>query len=284
MNKPLLGAHVSCAGGLVKAIENAQAIGAECFQIHATSPRQWAVKQPTQEAVEAFLNAANKAGITTYYIHAPYLINLASPDPEIRRKGIENLVGNMKIGEAIKAKGVIVHLGSSMGDAREVAFNRQLEGYKEVLKLSPGECHLVLENSAGGGNKFGGTLEDLGSLVKGIKSKRVGICFDTCHAHAGGVIEHYSKQEVKKLWDDFDKLVGLESLLALHVNDSKSKFQSNHDNHENLGEGTIGIEAFENLAAEKRLENVDWILEVPGDDEGPRLKDVELLKKIFGRL
>lgn len=282
MNRPHLGAHVSVAGGLKNAIINAEAIGAECIQIHATSPRQWKVSMPAQEAVDEYFEARKKSAVKTVFNHAPYLINLASPDPIIHAKSIQCLVDNLKICNLIKAEGVIFHLGSSKDGNRADALTQQINAIKEAIKKAPGESLVILENSAGGGNKFGHTLEDIAAVIDGVGSDRVAVCFDTAHAFEAGVIEEYTKENVKTLWDAFDKIIGLKKLIALHVNDSKTAYMSNHDRHENLGHGFIGLAAFQNLAKEKRLNHTSWLLEVPGFDEmGPDLKNMEVLKKLF---
>jgi deoxyribonuclease-4 len=275
---PLLGAHVSAAGGLINVIKNAELIGAECVQIHATSPRQWIVKLPKEEDVLAFKNALKESTLKQVFIHAPYLINLASPDPVIHKKSIDNLMGNMEIAEMIGAEGVVFHLGSAKDGDRQGAFQQQLEAINYVLKNHQGNSKIILENSAGGGNKFGATLEDIGMIINASKSKRLAVCYDTAHA---GLIPNYEKSVVKKLWDDFDKLIGLDKLVALHVNDSKTEFASNHDRHANLGDGYLGIDAFKNLADDKRLHDKAWILEVPGDGEGPTKQQLDLLKSLF---
>lgn len=281
MNKPLLGAHVSAAGGLKNVIANAEALGAECVQIHATSPRQWSVKLPKSEDVLEYKKLLSDSTLQKIFIHAPYLINLASPDPVIHKKSIDNLMGNLEICELIGAEGVIFHLGSAKDGDRQTAFNQQVEALTYVLKNHKGKSKIILENSAGGGNKFGASLEDIGAIINAVKSDSLAVCYDTAHAFEAGLIPNYEKPVVKKLWDDFDKVIGLNRLIALHVNDSKTEFASNHDRHENLGEGYLGLDSFKNLAAEKRLSHASWLLEVPGDGEGPTKKQLDLLKSLF---
>lgn len=281
LSRPLLGAHVSAAGGFLNVIKNGEAIGAECVQIFATSPRQWEVKLPKEFEIAPYRKAIKESSIKKVFIHAPYLINLASSDPVVYKKSIDNLMGNINISEMIGAEGVIFHLGSANGSDKTIAFERQVDALKFILKNHTGKTKIILENSAGGGNKFGGSLEDIGMIFKAVKSKRLAVCFDTAHAFEAGIVPSYTQDTLRTMLNLFDKLIGIDRLVAMHINDSKTEFGSNHDQHENIGEGHIGMEAFVNLAREKRLIGTSWLLETPGAGEGPRKEDVDVLKKLF---
>ncbi len=279
---PRIGGHVSAAGGLFHAFDNALAIGAENFQIHATSPRQWKVRIPNDTMVATFLKQREVTGITHYYIHAPYLINLATPDPELLEKSYQNLKGNFEIGQLIEARGVMFHLGSSKGWSTQEGMEQQIKTVRRLLEEVPdGGCALLLENAAGGGDKLGATIDQLADLIKGIGNSRVGICFDTAHAFESGVLE-YTPKAIKSFFDHFDQKIGIDKIGCLHINDSKTAFNSQHDRHENIGEGEIGIEGFKAFAQEGRLHDIDWCLETPGfDGTGPDAKNIEILKSCF---
>lgn len=283
MSRPLLGAHVSTAGGLKNAIANAERIGAECIQIFGSSPRQWRAPLPAQQVADEYLAALKDSNVKAVYLHAPYLINLASPDSELHQKSIQNLVDNLKIADALHADGVIFHLGSAGKSDRITAFKQQVKGLKAALSQTKGgKAKIVLENSSGGGGKFGATIEDIAAVINSVKSNRLGVCYDTAHGFEAGLIDEYSPKKIKDLLDTFDTLIGIDKLLALHVNDSKTAFGSNHDRHENLGKGHIGLKAFQNLAKEKRLSNTAWLLEVPGfDGMGPDKKNMDIMKSLF---
>jgi endonuclease IV len=159
---------------------------------------------------------------------------------------------------------------------------RVVAGIKQVLKNVPGKTPLVIENSAAGGKKVGARPEDIGAIMKKVGSSRVKMCLDTAHIFEAGEIESYTPANIKKLLDRIDGSIGLENLVALHANDSKTLFNSHHDRHENIGEGHIGLVGFKNLAKEKRIAHTAWLLEVPGfDGEGPDKKNVDILKKLF---
>ncbi len=278
--KILLGCHVSAAGGLYKAIENAEALGATCIQFFGASPRQWFAKIPSSNDVEKYKDYVKKSNVRAVYLHAAYLANLASPSDETYQKSIKNLSEHLAITKTIGANGLIFHMGSGGKEiTREEAVKKVIDGMKEVLKNVPGITQLIMENSAGGGQKLGNTAKELGEIFHAIGSSRVKVCFDTAHAFEAGAITVYDKPTITKTFDEWDEHIGLENIVAIHTNDSKTACGSNHDRHENLGEGHIGINGFRALAAEKRLHHASWILEVPGfDNNGPDLKNMAILK------
>lgn len=282
MPRPKIGAHVSVAGGLYNAFANAQAIGAECVQIFGASPRQWAVKLPTPEAIQQFKQTWQTRGIGNVYLHAAYLANLASPDAVTREKSAQNLAAHLRICELLHCRGLIFHIGSGKEAPKENARRWVVDAMKEILKKVPGQALLIMENSAGGGQKLGATIDDLGVLYKAANSPRIKVCIDTAHALESGIIERYEPTSIATWLKQIDRAVGLHNVVALHVNDSKTPFNSHHDRHENIGQGHIGIDGFRALAKEKCLWDKDWLLEVPGfDDHGPDKKNVDILKSCF---
>lgn len=277
---PLIGAHVSVAGGLYKAFENAKAIGAEAIQMFGASPRQWAVSLPTKAAVEQYFEAKKASDVKAVFLHAPYLPNIASPDKDNRKKSVAALASHLKIADLIKSDGLIFHIGSSKPLPREEAVDAIVASMQEILDAVPGTTHLIIENSAGGGSKIGSTPEEIGVIVKKLKSRRVRVCIDTAHAFEAGCIDEYTPKKIATFFDRCESAFGVETIVALHVNDSKTAFDSHHDRHENIGEGHIGLAGFQNLAKEKRISHTSWLLEVPGfDEQGPDKKNVDLLKQ-----
>ncbi len=141
----------------------------------------------------------------------------------------------------------------------------------------------MIENAAGGGQKIGANARDIGAILRAVKSKQLKVCFDTAHAFEAGLVDEYTPAKTKKLFDEWAREVGIKNIIALHVNDSKTAFNSHHDRHENIGEGYIGISGFRNLAKEKRLRDKAWLLEVPGFmGAGPDKKNIEILRGCFG--
>ena len=292
--KVVIGAHVSTArlrtatggqaGGLATAIPRAQAIGAEAIQIFGASPRQWRVRVPSKEEVLAFRQAAKAAVIGPVFLHAPYLINLASPELEMRRKSSELLMGHLNIAEAIGAEGVIVHIGSGKEMPKAEAEQAVVQEVRTILKSVSGRSKVILENSAGGGQKLGSTLKELGRLLDQINEERVGACFDSAHAFEAGVVVNYDPESVAKLAEDISKTLSWERLTVIHANDSKTTWNSHHDRHENIGQGYIGRDGFVNLLRHPQFRSLPWLLEVPGfAGEGPDKQNVDLLRELSGR-
>lgn len=279
-SRPLLGAHISAAGGLLFAIGRAAEMGAECMQIFGGSPHQWAAKLPAPEIAAQFKMGIKEHRIGAVFLHGAYLVNLASQIPDLRAKSVQSLTTHLKIADAIGANGLIFHMGGAQD--REKGIRRTVEGIHEVLKNVPGKTQLVMENSAGGGMKLGGVIADLEAIFKGAASNRLKVCIDTAHTFGAGLIDSFSKGEVTKLIDNLDAAVGIENVVAMHINDSKAAAHTHIDRHENLGHGKIGLSGFQNLANEKRLSHIAWMLEVPGmAGTGPDKENLDILKGLF---
>ncbi|MCR4260810.1 MAG: deoxyribonuclease IV [Candidatus Colwellbacteria bacterium] len=277
--RPHLGAHVSAAGGHYRAIEKATELGADTMQIFGASPRQWKANIPPKEDVEKYKEALRKSDVKSVYLHAAYLVNLAG-SADVYKKSVDNLSLHFQIASTLGADGLIFHIGASREDT-EKARVRIVKGIKEVLQRVKGSTKLVMENASGGGGKIGSSLEELVNLYRGVSSKRVGMCLDTAHAFEAGMLD-FTPSQVKTFFDSWEREIGMENLVALHINDSKTKFRSGSDRHENLGEGEIGLDGFVNLAKEKRLIHASWILEVPGfDGMGPDRRNLDILKNCF---
>jgi deoxyribonuclease-4 len=282
MERPLLGAHVSSAGGLFRCFANAENVGAETIQIFGASPRQWDVKFPSEDSVSRFEKAWKESKVQTIFLHCAYLVNLASPNPSIQKNSVQCLAGHFRIANALAADGLIFHVGSGKEKPKKEAMQLVVESLKKVLSEVKGESLLIIENAAGGGQKIGATAEEIAEIMKKVHSKRVGVCFDTAHAFEAGIIPEYSAKHIKSLFDRWDTTVGCENIVAIHANDSKSAFNSHFDRHENIGKGYIGLDGFQALAKEKRLHHAAWILEVPGfDGNGPDKKNLEILRECF---
>lgn len=264
-NPPVrIGAHVSAAGGPWKAIQNAKKIGADCFQIFASNPRTWHVQSSSREEVKKFKDVLKKSGLGPVYLHSSYLPNLASGDDELWEKSVKNLSEQLKLCQLIGGRGLIFHLGSGTGD-RATRISRAI---KKVLKSVPGKSFLIMENSAGGGSKAGARLDEFKEIFRKSISARLKICIDTAHAFEAG--------------ESLEDFLNLSEAIVVHINDSKTNFGSNHDRHENIGQGRLGLMTFQKLLKDGLLYNKDWILEVPGfNGQGPDKKNVDILKNLF---
>lgn len=279
MKKPVIGAHVSAAGGASTAIPRAKAIGAEAIQIFGASPRQWAVRMPAKEEIAAFRSAVRHESIQAVFLHAPYLINLGSADAKLRERSADLLEAHFRIAHALGADGLIFHVGAaSAGMFRKEALREAARLIKRVLSTVKGNTCLCIENAAGNG-KIGGTLEEIACVLDAVGSKRAGVCIDTAHAFEEGIVSAYDRKGVEEFAQRIGKTIGWERVRAVHANDSKTAHSSRHDRHENIGKGYIGTSGFRELLKHPKFRAIPFILEVPGrDGNGPDKWNVGALK------
>lgn len=275
-----IGAHVSSSGGIKNAVKNTLDIGGNSIQIFAGSPRMWKRSLYKQKDTQEFINLATKADLFPVFIHALYLTNLASDNPELREKAKQAIITDMANSSAIKSDGVILHIGSHMGRGFEAVKDMIVEEIVEILKSTPEDSYLLLENAAGQKGKIG-SPEELSYLIKKIDSPRIGVCIDTAHAFEAGFPIHDSdglNGYINTLEESFD----LSLIKVLHLNDSKTDFESRHDVHENIGEGKIGLENIKRIISHEKLKHLPLILEVPGfDRKGPDKKNIDLVKSLL---
>lgn len=262
----LIGAHVSPAGGPANAVTRGEERGCRSIQIFNQSPRAWKARVYSDEEVAAFKEAmASSYVVEAMVIHAVYLLNCASEDPEIRSKSLESLKVALNAGAQLGAQGVVLHPGSALkdGGSAEDAIKRASEVIKEALDESE-ECVLLLEDTAGAGGTLGRSFEELAALIDGAGGgERLGVCLDSCHLFASGY-DVRTAESLRDVIDEFDKVVGCDRLGALHVNDSMTELGSNRDRHTNLGDGEIGLEGMIAFLSEPRFEGLPVIFEGPG--------------------
>jgi len=259
----LIGAHVSPAGGPANAIERGMERGCEAIQIFNQSPRQWRPTVYDDEKVAAYREAFETSDIEALLIHAVYLINLASEDKEMRKKSLTSLTASLRVGHALGAVSVVLHPGSALKGGADSAVKRAAKAIAEALKESEG-CRLDLENTAGAGGTLGRTFEELAALIEGAGGgKRLGACLDSCHLLASGY-DIRTAAGLSDVLDEFDRIVGLDRLGSLHVNDSMTKLGSNRDRHINLGDGELGRKGCAAFLSEPRFEGLPCVFEGPG--------------------
>ena len=279
-SRPKIGAHVSSSGGVDKAIDRAMEMGAEAIQLFSGAPYAWKRKNYTQAEVDAYEKKVEETGIGPAFIHGLYLVNLASSDAALLARSYDALVAEMKAASLINAKGVIFHLGSHKGAGYDACFNQVVEYVQKVIENTPENAWLILENSAGMGGAIGSKFAELGTIIREAGSDRVKVCIDTQHAFAAGN-DVKTRSGLDKMIEEFDRDVGLERWVAIHANDSKCPLGGGIDRHENIGEGHIGRDGFENLLSHPALAEIPFLLEVPGfEDQGPDKENVEILKSL----
>jgi deoxyribonuclease-4 len=276
----LIGGHVSTAGGLVHAIERAEERGCETMQIFNQSPRAWRPPRYSEDDFAAFRERLARSSVKSVYIHAVYLINVASDDAEVCRKSLASLIHALNVGEGIGAGGVIVHPGSGKGQAPGPTFKKLGKAMKAALAGTE-SCRLLFENTAGAGFTIGRTFEELaGGIEVSGGSDRLGVCLDSCHLLASGY-EVREAAAFKAVVDEYDRTVGLDRLHALHLNDSKVALGSNVDRHANLGEGELGEEGIRVFLGERRFKRLPVLIEVPGPDgHGPDRRQIDIAKRL----
>jgi len=259
----LIGAHVSTAGGLVKAHARGVEIGADAIQVFNQSPRMWRPTRWKDADVAEFLELMHNGPIRSVVIHAVYLINCASKEPEIREKSHASLVHSLQMGEAIGADGVVLHPGSTVGEPHHEALERVGKALRRALDESEG-CRLLLEDTAGAGNTLGRTFEELGELIDlAGGDSRIGLCLDSCHLLASGY-DVRTADAMAETMDACERAVGKKRLSCLHVNDSQTPLGSNRDRHAPLGEGELGARGCGAFLSEPRFEGMPALFEGPG--------------------
>jgi deoxyribonuclease-4 len=276
-----IGAHVSAAGGLSKVTARAQTIGAETIQIFASPPQGFAPPAHDDQAIEEFNTKTQEAAISPVFIHAIYLINLASSRPELLSRSISSLTEALRFAAKIRSAGVIYHTGSAGTASFKEVSHQITRAMGKILSDTPSETKLIVENSAGQGGTVGAKFSEIGSMISDLASDRVACCLDTQHAFATGY-DLSRKDGITRMLTEWDKEIGLDKMICLHVNDSKVACGSGRDRHENIGQGLIGDAGFKLLRAQPELSSLPWILEVPGIDgkSGPDAANIEHLRRL----
>jgi deoxyribonuclease IV len=261
----LIGVHVSPAGGPAKAIERGVERGARSIQIFNQNPRQWKPREYSAEEIADFRAAMADCDIDALLIHAVYLLNPASEEAEFRAKSLASLKTSLQAGSALGGLAVVLHPGSALknGGAVDAAIERAGAVIAEALDESE-QCPLHLENTAGAGSTLGRSFEELARLIElAGGGKRLGFCLDSCHLLASGY-DIRTADGLGEVIDEFDRVVGLDRLGSLHINDSATPLGSNRDRHANLGDGELGKTGCAAFLSEPRFEGLPCVLEGPG--------------------
>lgn len=290
-----IGAHVSAAGGVHLAIERAASIGGNCVQLFSGSPRVW--HKPALNTVDPvkISSNVNKYHVSPIFIHAIYLVNLASNNPELVTKSVKSLEYELAFDSLIGGAGVIVHLGSHQGRGFEAMQQQLVERITEILTNTPENSTFLIENSAGQKGKIGSQLEEVCYLLTELEQaggyvskKRLGWCFDTCHAFAAG---YHLGDSTKLAGGEQSALVSIgeldlwSTLRLVHVNDSRDPFASGRDRHANLGDGLIPAADLRSFLNQPEITHIPLILEVPGlEKKGPDEENVVRLQELVGEM
>jgi len=276
---------MSIAGGLYRAVERARQVGCDCVQIFTTPPRGWGLPATKAEPVGA--SATRKAAtpasgdpraeplplgdlqVVAPISHTTYLINVASPDPELWGKSLASLVAEVLRCGQLGVANVVLHPGAAMTASEEAGLQRAVEGLREVERQTRGvPVRILLESTAGQGTQLGHRLEHLATLLDALQDEqRFGVCLDTCHLFAAGYALT-KPADYRKTMKQVDELIGAAHVHAIHVNDSKQPLGSRRDRHDHIGRGLLGLDAFRNLVNDTRWARVPMYLETPEGKDG----------------
>lgn len=264
---PLLGAHMSIAGGVKNALTAGESIGCTAIQIFTTNNRQWSLKHLPEGDVASYLEYKKQSSIQSVIAHAIYLLNLGSNSPAVAQQSCLALESELVRCDQIKIPYTVLHPGAYLNTNEESCLERIAHNLNKVFDTSSTSCTVLLENMAGQGSYVGYTFEQLAKIIEKVDNKeRIGICFDTCHAFAAGY-DFSTQSTYNQMWNDFDAIIGLKYLKALHLNDSKKERGSRVDRHDHIGKGLIGLDSFRFIMNDDRFTHIPKILETPKEKD-----------------
>jgi len=284
MNKPiLLGAHMSISGGVHTAVDRATSIGCTALQVFTKNNNQWSGKPFTKNDIEQYKQKIAAAGIAPVVSHDSYLINLCATDPDILKKSRAAFIDELERCEQLGIPLLNFHPGSHLGTGDDEGIKKICESLNIAHdKTKNYKVKSVLEATAGQGTNVGYKFEHLHAIIDGVENpERMAVCIDTCHVFAAGY--NISNEEgYEKTFKLFDEIIGLERLVAFHVNDSKKGLSSRVDRHEHIGKGAIGLTGFKLLMNDKRFAHIPKILETPkSEDLHEDVENMRVLKELI---
>ena len=258
----MLGAHVSVAGGLHKAFSNGHKLGCDAIQIFVTNPNRWLGSALSSEQVESFRKTHKQTNIQQVIVHDIHLTNLASPKAETQDKSIQAFAWQLGLVEQLGLEYFVTHLGSHLGTGEPEGLGVLSQSLNQILDESR-SATVLLETTAGQGRNLGYRFEHLQQIIsQSSQPDRLGVCFDTCHVFAAGY-DLRTEEDYYRTFNQFDQIVGLSQIKAFHLNDAKSGFGSRVDRHDHIGQGNIGLTAFELLVNDPRFQGRPMIIETP---------------------
>lgn len=277
----LFGAHMSIVGGIDKAIERGQSIGCTAIQIFTKSNRQWKAKELTTTEID-LVKAAQKKSPMLMVDHAPYLINIGAQDAEIEKKSTDALLLELMRCNDLDIPYLVLHPGSHGNTDEASCLERISNNLNKLFHHAHNTSTMILlETMAGQGNSVGYTFEHIKELIQNSDfKKRLGVCFDTCHAFAAGY-DFRTEKTYHTLWDEFDRVIGIKKLKAMHINDSAKDLGSLVDRHANIGQGKLGLETFRLLFNDPQFFDIPKILETPKDSLADDEKNMKIIYSLI---
>ncbi len=264
----LLGAHMSIAGGLHLAIERSQTIDATAMQIFVKNNMQWFARPLERAEIKAFVRHAQRKHLSAAFAHSNYLINLAATNPQFHANSLRSLAEELVRANQLELPFLVLHPGAHLGAGEEAGLNRIVESIDAVHAVLPKiKTKIALETTAGQGSTLGHSFEQIAHIIGNVREpERLCVCLDTAHVFAAGY-DLSTVASTRKVFADFSRIVGLEKLAALHLNDSKTARGSRVDRHEHIGKGKIGANAFSFIMRDRRLAKIPKVLETPKGKE-----------------
>jgi deoxyribonuclease-4 len=277
----LLGVQVSGEGKLFEAFERVHKLGCNIMQIFSRNPQRWREDFLKPEDIEEFKARQSKFKIKPPFIHIPYLINLASPNPRLYEASIEAYIEDILEAHLLQVDYIVTHMGSHKETSEEAGIRRLTEALNTILVKTQGvKVGILLENTAGSGSWLGYKFSHQKKIISGLSHKeRVGLCLDTAHAYLAGY-DISTKDGLEKTLDEIDKMVGIDMIKLIHLNDAKGELGSKHDRHDHIGKGKIGLEGMKRIINHPRLRSLPFILETPKDSEEDDKMNLRTVRKL----
>lgn len=277
-----VGVHVSIAGSIAKSVDRAETAGCDTFQIFSRNPRGWAFKDLDPGEAALFRDNVERSGLFPPVDHMPYLPNLATGKPEFYEKSITTLAAELDRCGTLGIPFLVTHLGHHLGEGIGIGRRRVIAAVNQALSGVDNDVILLLENTAGEKNGVGSTFEDIGAVLEGIDARdRVGVCFDTCHAFGAGY-ELRTEEGIEETTAQFHEILGEESCMLIHLNDSKGELGSGLDRHEHIGLGKIGQEGFRLILSHPFFRSRPLICETPVDERRDDAGNIRVVRELAG--
>jgi len=276
-----IGVHVSIAGRIDEAIDRAASLGCETIQIFSRNPRGWESKPLVAEEVREFKRKRKEKDIYPILVHIPYLINLASPKDRLWKISIDSYIDDIKRTDILGAEYFITHLGAHTGSGEKEGLKRFCDGLNQVVKRAKPKTMILLETCAGQGTSLGHKFEHIRYMLNHIKTKNIGVCLDTCHVYVAGY-DIATEKGLSSTLKEFDKIIGLKNLKAIHLNDAKGNLGSHLDRHDHIGKGKIKEEGFKRILRHPKLKHLPFVMETPkkGPQDDP--VNIKTTRKLAG--
>ena len=277
----ILGVHVSGEGKIYEAVERAHKLGCNTMQIFSRNPQRWRDDFLEPKDMEEFNKRREKFRISPLFIHIPYLINLASPNPRLYEASIEAYIEDILEAHVLKAYYIVTHMGSHKETSEEAGIERLIGALNRILEKTKGaNVGILLENTAGSGSWLGYNFSHQKKIISGLNDKRrIGLCLDTEHAYLAGY-DISTKEGLAAMLYEIDELVSISLIKLVHLNDAKGKLGSHHDRHENIGKGNIGLEGMKRIINHPKLRNLPFILETPKMTEQADAINLKIVRKL----